>query len=82
MTKNILSNPRRALDLTAKRATAAASRNSKQALSTIPELITFYNTGKGLYIGKFVQIILYKGSKEQIDYIPQQHLKLLILNND
>ena len=52
--KNILSNPGRALDLTAKIATAAASRNSKQALSTLPELITFYNSGKGLYLGKFV----------------------------
>ena len=54
MAKNVLSNPGRALDLTAKIATAAASRNSKQALSTLPELITFYNTGKGVYVGKFV----------------------------
>ena len=54
MVKNVLSYPGRALDLTAKIATAAASRNSKQALSTLPELITFYNTGKGLYLGKFV----------------------------
>ena len=54
MAKNVLSNPERALYLTAKIATAAASRNSKQALSTLPELITFYNTGKGLYLGKFV----------------------------
>ena len=54
MAKNVLSSPARALDLTANIATAAASRNSKQALSTLPELITFYNTGKGLYLGKFV----------------------------
>ena len=54
MAKNVVSNPGRALDLTAKTATAAASRNSKQALSTLPELITLYNTGKGLYLGKFV----------------------------
>ena len=54
MSKNLLSNPGRALDLTAKIATAAVSRISKQALSTLPELITFYNTGKGLYLGKFV----------------------------
>ena len=54
MAKNVLSNPGRALDPTAKIATAAASRNSKQALSTLPEFITFYNTGKGLYLGKFV----------------------------
>ena len=51
MTKNVLSNPGGALDLTAKRAT---SRKFKQALSTIPELITFYNTAKGLYLGKIV----------------------------
>ena len=54
MAKNVLSNPGRALDLTAKIATAAASRNSKQGLSILPELITFYNTGKGIYLGKFV----------------------------
>ena len=46
MAKNVLSNPGRSLDLPAKIATAAASRNSKQALSTLPELITFYNTGQ------------------------------------
>ena len=54
MAKNVLSNPGRALDLTAKIATAAVSKNSKQALSTLPELITFYNTRKCLYLGKFV----------------------------
>ena len=54
MAKNVLSNPTRALDLTAKISTGAASRNSKQSLSTLPELITFYNTGKCLYLGKFV----------------------------
>ena len=36
MAKNVLTNPGRVLDLTAKIATAAASRNSKQALSTLP----------------------------------------------
>ena len=54
MAKNVLSNPEKTLDLTAKLATAAASRNSKQALSTLPELSSFYNTGKGLYLGKIV----------------------------
>ena len=54
MAKNVLSNPGRALDLTAKIASAAASRNSKQALSTLPEVINFYHTGKGVYLGKFV----------------------------
>ena len=37
MAKNVLSNPGRALDLTAKIATAAASKNCKQALSTLPD---------------------------------------------
>ena len=54
MAKNVQSNPGRALDLAAKIATAAVSKNSEQALSTLPQLITFYNTGKGLYSGKVV----------------------------
>ena len=54
MAKNVLKNPSRALDITANIATAAASRNSKNVMSTLPELITFYNTGKRLYSGKFV----------------------------
>ena len=54
MARNVLGNPGRALNLTAKIATESASRISKQALSTLPELITFYNTGKGVYRGKFV----------------------------
>ena len=52
--KNELSNPGRALGLTTKIATAVASRISKHALSTLPEFITFYNTGKCLYLGKIV----------------------------
>ena len=69
----------KALDLTDKIATAAASRNSKQALSTLPELIAFYNTGKGLHLGKFVQIMVNKWTRKRIDYIPQHHLKIKIL---
>ena len=30
------------------------SRNPKIVLSTLPEVITFYLTGKGLYLGIFV----------------------------
>ena len=73
MAENVLSNPGRALDLTAKLATAAASKNSKQAISTLPELITFYNTGKGLYLGEFEQFMLYKWKRKQIDYTHQHH---------
>ena len=54
LAKNVLSNPGRALDLTAKIATAAASKSPKAELSTLPEVINFYHTGKGLYLGKFV----------------------------
>ena len=54
MAKNVLKNLSRALDITANIATAAASRNTKNVMSTLPELISFYNTGKGLYLGKVV----------------------------
>ena len=53
MAKNVLKNPGRALDITANIATAAASRNPKNVMTTVPELKTFYNTGKGLYPGEF-----------------------------
>ena len=55
MAKNVLKNPGRALDITANFATSAASRNPKNVMSTLPELITFYNTVKGLHLGIFVQ---------------------------
>ena len=51
---NALKNPARFLEIGANVATAAASRNPKAALSTLPEVINFYHTGKGLYLGKFV----------------------------
>ena len=54
LAKNVLINPGRALDLTAKIATAAATKSPKASLSTLPEVINFYHTGKGLYLGKFV----------------------------
>ena len=50
LAKNVLSNPGRALDLTAKIATAAATKSPKAALSTIPEVINFYHTGKGFIL--------------------------------
>ena len=46
MAKNVLKNPSRALDITANIATAAASRNPKNVMSTLRELITSYNSGK------------------------------------
>ena len=53
LAKNVLSNPGRALDLTAKIATAAATKSPKAALSTLPEVINFYHTGRGLYLPRF-----------------------------
>ena len=54
LANNLLKNPARALEIGANVATAAASRNPKAALSTAPEVINFYHTGKDLYLGKFV----------------------------
>ena len=51
---NVLKNPGRALEIGANIATAAATKSPKAALSTLPEVINFYHTGKGLYLCKFV----------------------------
>ena len=51
---NALKNPSRLLEIGANVATAAVSKNPKAALSALPEVINFYHTGKGLYLGKFV----------------------------
>ena len=51
---NVLKNPGRALEIGANIGTAAVSRNPNAVLSTIPDVIKFYHTGKGLYLGKFV----------------------------
>ena len=51
---NVLRNPGRALEIEASVATAAASRNPKNVLSTLPELINFYHKGRGVYLGKFI----------------------------
>ena len=51
---NVLKNPGTALEIGANIATAAATKSTKAGLSTLPEVIDFYHTGKGLYLGKFV----------------------------
>ena len=48
MAKHVLKNPCRALVFTAIIATAAASRYPKNVMKPLPELKTFYNTGKRL----------------------------------
>ena len=44
---NVLKNPGRALEIGANIATAAATKSPKAALSTLPEVMNFYHTGKG-----------------------------------
>ena len=51
---NALKNPSRFLEIGANVATAAVTKNPKAALSALSEVINFYHTGKGLYLGKFV----------------------------
>ena len=50
MAKIDLKNPGRPLDIIANTATAAGSRNPNNIMSTHPEIIIFYSTGKGLYL--------------------------------
>ena len=45
---NALKKPASFLEIVTNVATATASRNPKAALSTLPEVINFYHTGKGL----------------------------------
>ena len=54
LAKNALKNPSRFLEIGADIATAAATKSPRAALSTLPEVINFYHTGKCLYLGKFV----------------------------
>ena len=49
---NALKNPGWFLEIGAN--VAAACRNPKATLSTVPEVINFYHTGKGVYLGNFV----------------------------
>ena len=58
VTNSALKNPARFLEIGANVATAAASGSPKAALSTLPEMIIFYHTGKGLYLGKFVEFFI------------------------
>ena len=54
MAKNVIKNPGGALEIGANVGTAFASRSPKAALSSLPEVINFYHTRNGLYLGKYV----------------------------
>ena len=56
LAKNVLKNQGRALEIGANVGTAFTTRSPKAALSSLSEVIKFYHTGKGLYLGKFVCI--------------------------
>ena len=50
----VLKKTGRALEITSNIATAAATKNPKAVFSALPEVIIFYHTGDGLYLGKLV----------------------------
>ena len=54
LARNALKNPCRFLEIGANVAAATLNKNPKAALSALPEVINFYHTGRGLYLGKFV----------------------------
>ena len=70
---NALKNPAGFLENGANVATAVASRNPKAALSTLPEVINFHHTGRGLYLPRFTYLMLYKSNKRLLDYTHLHH---------
>ena len=54
LARNALKNPSRFREIGANIATAAVSKSAKAALLALSEMINFYHTGKGLYLGKIV----------------------------
>ena len=69
MAKNVLENPGRALEIGANVGSAFVSLSPKAVLSSIPEVMSFYHSGNGLNLGKFVLVILNNDNKKQNDYI-------------
>ena len=55
-----LKSSERALEITSFIATAAATKIHKAAVSTLPEVIIFSHKKQGIYLGNFIQFILYK----------------------
>ena len=51
---NVPKDPSRCLEIGAKVATAAASRNPKNVLSTLPVVTNFYRKGRGVYLRNFI----------------------------
>ena len=53
MPKNVLKNQGRTHEVGTNIGNIFTSRSLTAALSTMPEVISFYLSGKGLYLGKF-----------------------------
>ena len=70
---NVLKTPSRAMDFTANIARAAASISPKNVISTLPEVINFYHTGKELYVDDILYFMFYKWIKLQKDYTLLHH---------
>ena len=84
MAKSVSKNPSPFSDISASIADAAAIKNCKNVLSTLPEVINFYHRAKRLYHGKFFDFIPSKWNKKQTDDNIVNHLIItkLILNKD
>ena len=52
------------MEITSIITTAAATKSPKAALSSLPEVINFYHTGKGSYLGKFVWFLYHLNGKK------------------
>ena len=68
MQKNVIKNLGRALEIRENVGTAFASRSPIAGSSSLPEVIKFYHTGKGLYLGKFVYYLKFPVSVAINDY--------------
>ena len=71
MATSVLKNPARVLEIDANVGSAFALRNPKAVLSILPEVINFYCTGKGFYLGNFVGGFVYL-----IDYTFIKHMSM------
>ena len=57
--KKALKNPGRTLENGASLGSAFASQSRKTVSSSLSELIKFFHTEKGLYLGKFVKVVIF-----------------------
>ena len=71
--KNVLKNPSRALEITWNIATAAVKKSPKAVLTSLPEVINVYHTGRRLYLGMFEKLMLCKWTKKRTDYTRVHH---------